>query len=158
MKSQQNISKAQNTFINLTGNEDTTVQGGWVSVSLHEWIVYLEQKVCVNHSLMTDEWLRHEFLNFIIQALDNCSYGAGCNYELYEERKQDDIQFFLSTLLLTPEESRYVKQESGYIDDFSPYVMICSKCGNEDAAIASAKSLQREGIELCTQCFNVFCE
>ena len=87
MKPEQNISKARKTFLNLTGNECNAVHGQWVSISLNEWIIYLEKQACENHSPMTDEHLRHEFLNFMIQAFDKSSYGAGCDFELFEERQ-----------------------------------------------------------------------
>ena len=136
-----------------TGHNDI-FQGHWVTVSFEEWKTHLKKKALDNKLITSVSCLKLEFLDFVIEKIKHNRYGASCDYELFEQRRQEEIELFLSDFTLTAEESAYFKERVGFIEDFSPYATFCSDCDGEVSAFASAKSLQMEGVELCSHCLN----
>jgi len=153
MNNQQLIQEASATFHQMAGLEAEAFESQWIDFSSSEWISNT-QKNGHDYAMSSISCLRSSVLDFIIQKVNQSDYGASCNYELFEERRQDKLRELLSVLSLTEEESNYFKDKTDFIEEFCPYEMICEECGKEDSTFASAKSLQMEGLELCSNCLD----
>lgn len=140
--------------LKIQHNEPTKVNGGWVSLELDGWLSFANNQ-SINHAAtgsLSDLTLC--FLDFLKEKINDGGYGAGCHYELYEERRQEEIEIFLAKLNLTDEESRYFKKKIEYIDNFTSFMSPCNDCENEVSPHESAMSLQMEGEDLCSICLN----
>lgn len=60
--------------------------GGWIEVNAHDLHEYSNKK-CYSFPDVTNQEIRNNFIELIINKICNHSYGAGQVYELYEERK-----------------------------------------------------------------------
>lgn len=149
---QQLTHEALTIFQNVTGLKIDSLQGHWVCISIRDWISFLHDTT--HNDNTATQGMRLTLLDFIAEKINQHTFGAGSHYELYEARRLEELGYFLSVLSMTEEEASYFKEKTEYSDDSCACTMCCEQCGNEDSAFASAKSLQMEGVELCTHCLN----
>ena len=140
--------------LKINNHESYRFDGQWVSLSLDEWLLYVETQSFDINTFNVALNLKRYFLDFVIEKINNANYGAGCHYELYEQRHQAEIEIFLSQLNLTDDESHFFKEKVGYEDDFNPFMIPCDECDEEVSPHASAMSIQLEGRELCYSCLS----
>jgi len=141
--------KATHVYHNIAAE---SIDGTWNEFSLNDWVLNVEnQKPDDSYN---PQCLRVALLDYFIEKANKCTYGASCDYELFEERKQAEIETLLLTLSLSDDKKRIFKEKTGFIEESSPYEMICEKCGTKDSAFASAKSIEIEAMELCKGCLH----
>lgn len=138
--------------INLTDHGHEIFHGQWVTFSVGEWVAHLEKKAERHDINASGNCLELELLDYIAQKIRHQNYGAVCDYELTEARRQEEIEWFLFYFALSAEEERYFKERVGFIEDFSPYTAECADCNGCVSALESAISRPLEGEELCTRC------
>lgn len=138
--------------LNISECESKEFHGIWVLITLDEWLSYAKEKSLFDTINPTSS--KKHFCDFLINKVNDCSYGAGSHYELYEERRHEEIELFLSKFHLSPNDILYFKENVEYIEDFCSFSSVCELCDEEISPKDIAISLQNAGKELCMSCLN----
>lgn len=151
----ENINHTFYKALNLK-NDVQAYQGKWVNISLQAWVNYVSNELSniANESTIN---LDKYFVDFLVNKIFDADYKAGCFYEVYERRRQDEIEEILSTLNLNDNEVALFKSNVEYIDKTSSNPSICEDCGIEFPSESGhiIQSLAIEGKELCQRCFTL---
>jgi len=108
----------------------------------------------IDSDLSSQNNARIHCIEYLIEKINKCKYGAGEHYELYKERKQDDLEYLISNLSLSSSELKHFKDQTYYDDNFNPYVTECEMCECEVSPYEDAKSTQMETKSLCSLCLD----
>jgi hypothetical protein len=125
--------------------------GAWIEVNIHELHEYSNKK-CHSYSEVTNQEIRNNFIELIINKICHHSYGAGQVYELYEERKQATLRDLFVCLSLSENEMALIKDRCDYSEDVECFKDPCDECGIDVGALQMAMSLNISGKTLCTNC------
>lgn len=151
---QKSIQDKFNKTLQLTTNNRNEFHGYWLSLTLDELASYIELKLHMNAIELNQKHFILNLLDCIAEKINSSDFGSITHYELYEQRRQAEIELFLSALMISEEDKRYFKDKVEYIEEFSSFVAQCADCSKEVLPHAAALSEQMEGVELCTSCLN----
>lgn len=140
--------------LNISEHDSKEFHGMWVSITLDEWLSYAKEKSLFDATCILTTNFKKHFSDFLIEKINNCSYGSGSYYEIYEQRRQEEIELFLSKLHLRENAAIYFKEKVEYIEDFGSFTSKCEHCEKDVSPKIIAMSLQIEGEVLCTSCLN----
>tara|TARA_Y100000588_G_C13984204_1_gene808594 strand:- start:397 stop:876 length:480 start_codon:yes stop_codon:yes gene_type:complete len=150
----QHIFDAFYQTLNISEHESEEFHGMWVSITLDEWLSYAKEKSLFDATCILTTNVKKHFCDFLIKKIYDCCYGSGSYYEIYEQRRQEEIEIFLSKLHLSENATIYFKEKVEYIGDFCSFSSKCEQCEEEVSPKIIAMSLQVDGKELCTSCLN----
>jgi hypothetical protein len=139
------------TFFFSPQLNETYEIGGWIEVNAHELHEY-SKKNCHSYPDVTDQEIRNNFIELIINKICHHSYGAGQIYELSEERKQETLSSLFESLCFSEDEMVLIKDRCDYSEDMKIYKDSCDECGVDVGALQMAMSLNMASKTLCTHC------
>lgn len=125
--------------------------GAWIEVNTHELHEYSNKK-CHSSPDVTDQEIRTNFIELIINKIGQHSYGSGQVYELYEERKQETLRDLFECLSFSEDEVILIKDRCDYSEDMEFFKDSCDECGVDVGALQMAMSLNMSGKTRCTNC------
>lgn len=138
-------------------NETQAFHGKWVCITLDEWLSYAKEKSLFEATcLLTTNFKKH-FFDFLIEKINVCGYGAGNFYEIYEQRRQEEIEIFLSNINLSDNEITDFKKNVDYVEDNGSFLSKCEFCDIDIPNGNIHLSLQLEGKILCNSCLSSCC-
>lgn len=127
------------------------IRSMWNIFSLSEFQKYIADNHITSVSVCD---ARKSCIDYIVQTTFKNSYGSGQHYELYEERRQDDLNAIIDLIDLTDDEMKYFKDKSEHCDDFQSFCVKCEDCGSEVSPYEDAQSLSMESQSLCYSCLH----
>lgn len=125
--------------------------GDWIDVNAHELHEYSKKK-CHSYPDVTDQEIRNNFIELIINKIGLHSYGSSQIYELYEERKQETLRDLFDCLSFSEDEIVLIKDRCDYLENMEIYKDSCEECGVDVGALQMAMSLNMASKTLCTHC------
>lgn len=121
----------------------------WNTYSLVGFMKYLEGKDISN---LSNKNIRKACIDYIIFNNSHNNYGDGQFFEIYENRRQTDLNELLSCLTLYECEVQYLKSGSDFYEG-DEYFQYCEECEEKLSSDQGCISLQIEGRILCNSCF-----